>query len=123
MAILSLPCVGIAAAAVSLVVGAASAGGFECPSPQPTAEFGVIKETPAEIAELAPLLAGKNTAYELPKAAKALQARYPSASSAAIANYLITAYCPTVKATPDLTDDRKTAAMKAFADQVLKTLY
>ena len=37
---------------------AAPAGAFECPLAQPASEPGVIKETPAEISELGPVLTG-----------------------------------------------------------------
>jgi hypothetical protein len=111
-----------AAAVAGIVVGlAASAQTFECP--QPIGQAGVIKETPAEIAELAPVLAGGDVSAEIPKVVAALRKRYPSAGSAEIANTLITAYCPGVAKTAGLSDAEKTARVQAFSKAVLGVLY
>ena len=49
--------------------------------------------------------------------------RYPSASLAELANYLITAYCPGVAKTAVLSDAEKTARVQAFSQAVLAVLY
>lgn len=111
------------ALAAALVAGAASAGAFNCPEPQPLSQPGVIKETPQQISELAPVLAGRDVATDVPAIVGSLQKRYPSAQAAEIANFLITAYCPGVAATAGLDDAGKTARVQAFSRAVLKVLY
>ena len=101
----------------------AFAHAFECPNPQPQGGAGVIKETPAQIAELAPVLAGGNIGDEIPKVVDALRKRYPGAGAAEIANYIITAYCPSVAKTAGLSDAEKTIHMQAFSKTVLAVLY
>ena len=83
----------------------------------------MIKETPAQIAELAPVLAGDDVVARVPKIVAALQKRYPTAGSAEIANYLITAYCPGVAKAAGLDDAQKTARVQAFSKAVLGVLY
>lgn len=101
----------------------ASAHAFECPLPQPKSQPGVIKETPADIADLAPVLAGGDVGAQISKIVDALRKRYPAAGSAEIANYLITAYCPGVDKTAGLSDAQKTARVEAFSKAVLGVLY
>ena len=110
-------------AAASVVGLAGSARALECPVPQPASQRGVIKETAAQIAELAPMLAGGDVSLEVPKIVAALQKRYPAASSAEIANYLITAYCPGVANVAGLGDAQKTARVQDFSKAVLAVLY
>lgn len=105
------------------LLGAASAGGFECSLPQPQSEPGVIKETPAQIADLAPVLSGADVTTQIPAIVDGLRKRYPNANSGEIANYLITAYCPGVASTPGLDDAQKTARVQAFSRAVLAVLY
>ena len=101
----------------------ASAQALECPTPQPLSQPGVIKETPAEIAELAPVLTGGDVSAEIPKIASALQKRYPKAQSAELVNYLITAYCPALQKTAGLSDAQKSARMDAFSKAALAYFY
>ena len=101
----------------------ASAHALECPQPQPRSQPGLIKETPAQIADLAPVLAGGDVGAEVPQIVDALRKRYPAAGSAEIANYLITAYCPGVDKTAGLSDAQKTARVEAFSRAVLGVLY
>ena len=110
-------------AAAALVGLAASALAFECPEAQPGSQPGVIRETPAQIAELAPVLAGGDVSARIPAIVAALQKRYPAAGSAEIANYLITAYCPGVANAAGLGDAEKTARVRAFSKAVLGVLY
>ena len=105
------------------LLGAASAGGFECPSPQPQREAGVIKETPAQIADLAPALTGADVTTQIPAIVDGLRKRYPNAHADEIANYLITAYCPGVASVSGLDDAQKTARVQAFSRAVLAVLY
>ena len=111
-----------AAQSAGILVGlAASAQAFECP--QPVNQPGVIKQTPGEIAELAPALGGGDVTAQVPKIVDAMRKRYPSARSAELANYLITAYCPGVAKAAGLSDAEKTARVKAFSKAVLGVLY
>ncbi len=112
------------ALAVAVLLGpAVSARALECPEAQPASQPGVITETPAQIAELAPVLAGGDVGGQIPKIVAALQKRYPTAGSAEIANYLITAYCPGVANAAGLDDAQKTARVQAFSKAVLSVLY
>jgi hypothetical protein len=113
-----------AAAALSagiLIGHAAQAEAFECPQPVNRPE--VIKETPGEIAELAPALSGGDVTAQVPTIVDAMRKHYPSARSAELANYLITAYCPGVAKTAGLSDTEKTARVQAFSKAVLGALY
>ena len=113
----------LAALVTSAAAGAATAGGFTCPEAQPLSQPGVIKETAQQISELAPVLAGRDVAIDIPAIVGSLQKRYPNAQSAEIANFLITAYCPGVAATAGLDDAGKTARVQAFSRAVLQVLY
>jgi hypothetical protein len=96
---------------------------LDCPTSQPQSQRGVIRETPEEIAELAPLLTGGDLASRIPRVVETLRKRYPDAQSAGLANYRITASCPTVAKTSNPSEGEKTAKVKAFAQQVLQFLY
>ncbi len=118
--------IGRAAAALALgaLVGVSGpARAFECPEPQPTAKTGVIKETPAQIAELAPALSGADIVGEVPRFVEALRKRYPAAKPAELVNYLLTAYCPAVQKAGGLTDAQKAARVDDFSKAVLAVLY
>ncbi len=113
-----------ALAAAVLAGLTSSARALDCPQAQPAAtQPGVITETPAQISELAPMLAGSDVSAQIPNIVAALQKRYPTAGSAEIANYLITAYCPGVAKAADLDDGQKTARVQAFSKAVLAALY
>ncbi len=115
-----------AAAAIlagSLVGAASSAGAFESALPQMSSQPGVIKETPAEINELAPVLTGADVTDQIPAIIDGLHKRYPAAGPAELANYLVTAYCPNVARVPDLSDAQKTGRVQAFSKAVLGVLY
>ncbi len=113
-----------AALAVAALAGLAASGrALECPEAQPAAQPGVITEAPAQIAELAPVLAGGDLILEVPKIVEALRRRYPTAGSDEITNYLITAYCPGVANLTGLNDAEKTARVRAFSKAVLSVLY
>lgn len=105
------------------LAGEASAQALDCPQPQPQSLTGVIKETPSQIAELAPILGGGDAVLDVPKVIAALKTRYPNAGPAEIANYLITAYCPGVAKAAGLSEAEKSARVRAFSKAVLNVLY
>lgn len=106
----------------ALLLGVAPALALECPDPQ-QGRPGVIKETPSQIAELAPVVAGADVTAEIPAIVDGLRKRYPAAGSAELVNYLITAYCPAVDKSASLSEPEKTARVQAFAKAVLGVLY
>ncbi len=108
---------------VMLGVVVASAQALECPEPQRAGEPGVITETPGQIADLAPVLAGGDVSAEIAKIVAALQKRYPTAGPVEVANYLIAAYCPGVAKAAGVSDAEKTARVRAFSKAVLAVLY
>ncbi len=112
-----------AALAAGLFIGLVSAQALECLQAQPGSEPGVIKETPAQIAELQPVLAGADLSGQIPAIVDGLRQRYPAAKPDELANYLITAYCPGVAKAAGLSEAERTARVKAFANAVLAVLY
>ena len=113
----------IIAAILAPLAIASAAAALDCPLPQAQAQQGVIQETPDQIAAFSSVFAEGDIDAQVPKAIADLRKRYPSAKSDELVNYLITAYCPTVRSTKSLTDAEKMARVKAFADRVLKSLY
>ena len=112
-----------AALAAGLLAGIAAAQALDCPLAQPQGQPGAIKETPGEISALEPLLAGADLSGQVPAIVDGLRKRYPAANPEEVANYLITAYCPSVAKAPDLSEAEKTARVIAFSKAVLATLY
>ena len=112
-----------AALAAGLMLGAATASALECPQPRPHNGRSVIKETPSEIAELAPVLTGADVSAQVPAIVDGLRKRYPNAHSAELLNYLITAYCPSVAKAADLSEAERTARVRAFSKAVFAALY
>ncbi len=64
--------------------------------PRPAGSPDAILETPAQINELAEVLAAGDLTNRMPAFVHALRARHSSAQAAELVNYLITAYCPIV---------------------------
>ncbi|RBP12828.1 hypothetical protein DFR50_11317 [Roseiarcus fermentans] len=119
----AIACAVLAALFAGTALGAASAGEFACPVAQPSGAPGVIRETPAAIDLLAPVLTGADVTSQIPAIVDGLRKRYPAARSDEIVNYLITAYCPNVAKVPDLSDAEKTQRVEAFSKAVLAVLY
>ncbi len=110
-------------AAAGLVGLAVSARALDCPEPPPRSQPGAITETPAQIDELLQVLTGADVTAQIPAIIDGLRKRYPTAGSAEIANYLITAYCPGVANASGLDEADKTARVRAFSKAVLGVLY
>ena len=110
-------------AATGLVGLAVSAQALECPEPQVSSKPSVITETPAEIAEIAPVLTGADIAARVPAIVDGLRRRYPAAGAAEVANFLIAAYCPGVAKAAGLDEADKTARVRRFSRAVLGVLY
>ena len=96
---------------------------FECPTPQQLTSPDVLRETPARTAELATLLASGDVGNRIPVVVNDLRARYPGVQNAEIVNYLMTAYCPTVKQLTGLGDAEKQARMDSFMSRVSQVVY
>jgi hypothetical protein len=112
----------VASILTPLAVATATAA-LDCPTPQALAQPGVIQQTADQIEAFSSVFGGGEIDAQVRRAIDALRKRYPNAQAAELTNYLITAYCPTVKKLSGLTDAEKTARVRAFADRVLKLLY
>lgn len=117
-----------AAATVTVVLAAclAAAGpalAFECPTPQPLARPGVLRETPARIATVGKELASGDTYNRIAAITADLRTRYPTVERGELVNYLVTAYCPTVAARTNLNDSQKQATVETFASEVMQQVY
>jgi hypothetical protein len=113
----------MAAGAALLLCATAPSRALDCPVPQAAGQAGVIAETPDQIRELSKVFAAGGGGAQIPVMVAELQKRYPDAEAAAVANYLITAYCPSVRDAANLSEAEKTEKLSAFAKQVLKYLY
>jgi hypothetical protein len=71
---------------------------FECPLPPPTSGPHIIRETPAQISEFRQMLGNGDDGNAVAEVIFNLKRKYPKAEFGEIVNFLITAYCPTVKA-------------------------
>ncbi len=78
------------------VLAVAPCAALECPMPRPAGSPDAIQETPAQINELAEVLAAGDLTNRMPAFVHALRARHSSAQAAELVNYLVTAYCPVV---------------------------
>jgi hypothetical protein len=117
-----------AAATATVVLAAclAAAGpalAFECPTPQPLARPGVLRETPARIATVGKELASGDTYNRIAAITADLRTRYPTVERGELVNYLVTAYCPVVAARPNLNDSQKRATVETFASEVMQQVY
>jgi hypothetical protein len=84
--IIAAPPLGVAA--WLLLAGPALA--LDCPIAQPTIGPGVIQETPAEIDNLAVVLASGDIGPQVRSIVSALRTRYPGVPGGEIVNYLVT---------------------------------
>ena len=101
----------------------AAAQSIECPIPQPRQGPGILKESPAKIAEIGTLLASGDSGNRAPEVVADLRKRYPGASNAEIENYLITAYCPVAAKLDGLSVAERKAKLNQFAHQASVAVY
>lgn len=101
---------------------AAAEGAFTCPAPQAATTGSAIKETPAEIADIASTLAGPEKENAILVAADKLKKAHPNATKDEMINYMLTAYCPLVAKDTGLSQSEKRGRMDRFASQVRKML-
>jgi hypothetical protein len=92
---------------------------LECPAPESGAVAGSIRESQATIDRLAALLATGDVANRVPELVADLRARHPTAGGAAIANYLISAYCPVVNRMTGLGEAEKQQRLSSFSSTAL----
>lgn len=81
-----------------LLAASAPALAFDCPRPQTTANVGVLRESSDQIALYGAMLTRKEPANAIDEIIAQLRQKHPKASGAEISNFLITAYCPALKA-------------------------
>jgi hypothetical protein len=77
-----------------------------------------LKETAGDIARASAALSGPEQENTIRVLAAELKRRHPQAGSSEIVNYLLTAYCPLVKAENGLSDREKRQKMDRFSSQV-----
>lgn len=87
---------------------------LQCPHPSARNAPGQLHETAAQISRIGTLLA-RGGPNGIPTAVAGLRSRHPHASSSAVANALIVAYCPEVKARPELSLAEKKDQIRSFA--------
>lgn len=92
---------------------------LDCPAPETGAVAGSIRESQLAIDRLAGLLASGDVANRVPELVADLRSRHPTASGAAIANYLVTAYCPVVNRLAGLGEAEKRQRLSAFSSTAL----
>lgn len=118
---------GSIAVATVLLYGAFSLGATAqsliCPIPQKSNGLGVLKESPAQIAETGRFLASGDTANRVSEVAFNLRKRYPGAANAEIENYLVTAYCPAIAKLDGLSVAERQARVDQFAHQASLAIY
>jgi len=115
-----------ALALIALLAGsglALPAFALECPTPQPLAKPGVLKETPAQIEATGKMLSTGDVGQQTQAVIADLRSRYPQVENAEIANYLITAYCPVIAQTTALSEAGKKAQLDGFVSQLMQKLY
>jgi hypothetical protein len=113
----------VLAASVLLVAPVAPAFALDCPTAQAKAQPGILKETPAQMAQVGKTLAAGDTFNAIASVAADLHIRYPGVEKAELVNYLVTAYCPTVAADNRLSEAQKKSAVDSFAAQVMRQVY
>ncbi len=101
--------------ALALLGFGAHAFAFECPEPQGASPF-ELKETKQQQRQLSQLLATGDLENRLGEIIAGLRKRHPDAPRYEIVNYLVGAYCPVVKAMPDVSDAAKTQKIAQFAE-------
>ena len=100
-----------------------SAAALECPVPQSLSRPGILKETPAQIAEVENLLSSSDDENHIQVVVSDLRARYPGVENAEIMNYLMTAYCRVVAKLSGLDTQGQQARMDSFASQLSQIIY
>lgn len=105
-----------------LAASVASALGLECPRAQPRGSQSVIRETPSKMAELGRKLISGDSGNAIAEIIYNLRRNHPKASRAEIANFLITAYCPAIRA-QGYSDEMAANKVSAFAALVQDRLY
>ena len=113
----------LASGVLLALCAALPARAFDCPTPQAAGQPGVIAETPDEISALSKVFATGGAPAQIPVVVAELKQRHPDASNAALTNYLLTAYCPSVRDDASLNDGDRTFKMRAFAGQLMQYLY
>lgn len=101
----------------------AAAQSLECPIPQPMHDPGVMKETPAQIAETGSFLASGDNVNRAPEVVADLRKRYPGVSDVEVQNYLVTAYCPVVAKLNGLSVAEQRSRLDQFAHHVSVAVY
>jgi hypothetical protein len=102
---------------VMICVSLSSASALECPTLEP---YGGAAGVPATLTQQ---LASANVLVQIPGILGQLHQQTPRAPNAEIVNYLISAYCPVVKADSRLSEQEKEAKLKGFADAVVAAQY
>lgn len=113
----------VLAASVLLVAPVAPAFALDCPTAQAKAQPGILKETPAQMAQVGKTLAAGDTFNAIASVTAGLRIRYPGVEKTELVNYLVTAYCPTVAADNRLSEAQKKSAVDSFAAQVMRQVY
>lgn len=101
--------------ALALLGFGSSAFAFECPKPQATSTYG-LNETTQEQQQLSKLLASGDVENRLGEVVTSLRKKYPNVPRFEIVNYLVGAYCPAVKAMPNMSDEARTQKVEKFAE-------
>ena len=116
-----------AAAAIGLICAGfalpSSAQTLNCPMSQSTHSAGVLKETPAQIAETGSFLASGDSSNRAPEVVADLRKRYPGIADAEIENYLVTAYCPVAAKLNGLSLAERQSRVDQFAHQASVAVY
>lgn len=105
------------ARAIGLSGSLQSSEGLECPLAQSGPGVGSLQETSRQIDSMGHQL-GTGGENEIRTAVAQLRSRHPNASEGMIVNYLITAYCPTIKARAGMNLNDKQQALRTFATKV-----
>ncbi len=96
-----------------------SPGDLDCPIALAQQAGGTLDVSPDQIDSMGRQL-GAGGESEIAAAVAGLRSRHPNASYGEIVNYLITAYCPTIKARPGMSLGEKQQALRSFATQARK---
>lgn len=107
----------------SVMLASTGAGAMQCPAPQTASAGGVIPELAVTVQDLSALLESGDRANRIGILIHSLRQAYPSAASADIVNYLVTAFCPVVNQLNGLRDAEKQARMDTFTQQVASQVY
>lgn len=111
----------LASAVIAVVMaGCGDTQAFVCPLPQKGASE-ALPESVEKIKELSGLLASGDLDNRIHLIIADLRRRYPKADTAAIVDYLVTAYCPVVDA-EQIGNEEKTEKVNNFSSDVLKII-